>query len=56
MPTRGFRPPRSLRWRLTGWVAARISGVHPVIPMIRTASFGALAMAITYLAGRVLYP
>jgi VIT1/CCC1 family predicted Fe2+/Mn2+ transporter len=41
---------------LTGWVAARISRVHPVIPMIRTASIGALAMAITYLAGRVLYP
>jgi len=41
---------------LTGWVSARIARVHPVIPMVRTASIGALAMAITYLAGRVLYP
>jgi vacuolar iron transporter family protein len=41
---------------LTGWVAARISQVHPVIPMIRTASIGGLSMLITYFAGHLLYP
>ena len=41
---------------LTGWVSARISQVHPVIPMIRTASIGGLSMLITYLAGHLLYP
>jgi VIT1/CCC1 family predicted Fe2+/Mn2+ transporter len=41
---------------LTGWVSARIAQVHPVIPMIRTASIGGLSMLITYLAGHVLYP
>ncbi|MGD0704353.1 MAG: VIT1/CCC1 transporter family protein [Trebonia sp.] len=41
---------------LTGWVAARIARVHPLVPMARTASIGALAMLITYLAGRLLYP
>ena len=40
----------------TGWVAARISQVHPVIPMIRTASIGGLSMLITYLAGQLFYP
>jgi VIT1/CCC1 family predicted Fe2+/Mn2+ transporter len=41
---------------LTGWAAARISRVHPLIPMIRTASIGGLSMVITYLAGLLLYP
>jgi VIT1/CCC1 family predicted Fe2+/Mn2+ transporter len=41
---------------LTGWVSARIAQVHPVIPMVRTASIGGLSMLITYLAGRLLYP
>jgi VIT1/CCC1 family predicted Fe2+/Mn2+ transporter len=41
---------------LTGWVSARIAHVHPVIPVIRTASIGGLSMLITYLAGHFLYP
>ena len=41
---------------LTGWVSARISRVHPGVPMIRTASIGGLSMLITYLAGRLFYP
>ena len=41
---------------LTGWVSARIAQVHPVIPMVRTASIGGLSMLITYLAGQLLYP
>jgi VIT1/CCC1 family predicted Fe2+/Mn2+ transporter len=41
---------------LTGWVSARISRVHPGIPMVRTASIGGLSMLITYLAGRLFYP
>lgn len=41
---------------LTGWFSARISGVRPVAPMARTAGSGVVAMAITYLAGRVLHP
>jgi VIT1/CCC1 family predicted Fe2+/Mn2+ transporter len=41
---------------LTGWVSARVSQVHPVVPMVRTASIGGLAMLITYLAGHFLYP
>jgi vacuolar iron transporter family protein len=41
---------------LTGWVSARISQVRPLIPVIRTASIGGLAMLITYLAGHLLYP
>jgi vacuolar iron transporter family protein len=41
---------------LTGWVAARISHVHPAVPMIRTATIGGLSMVITYLAGRLFYP
>jgi VIT1/CCC1 family predicted Fe2+/Mn2+ transporter len=41
---------------LTGWMAARISQVHPMVPMIRTASIGGLSMLITYLAGRLFYP
>jgi vacuolar iron transporter family protein len=41
---------------LTGWVSARIAYVHPVVPMIRTASIGGLAMLITYVAGRIIHP
>jgi VIT1/CCC1 family predicted Fe2+/Mn2+ transporter len=41
---------------LTGWVSARISHVRPVLPIVRTASIGGLAMLITYLAGHFLYP
>jgi VIT1/CCC1 family predicted Fe2+/Mn2+ transporter len=41
---------------LTGWVSARISRVHPGVPMIRTASIGGLSMLITYLAGQLFYP
>ncbi|MGH3299233.1 MAG: VIT1/CCC1 transporter family protein [Trebonia sp.] len=41
---------------LTGWAAARMSHVHPMVPMIRTASIGGLAMVITFLAGRLFYP
>jgi VIT1/CCC1 family predicted Fe2+/Mn2+ transporter len=41
---------------LTGWVSARIAHVHPLVPMIRTASIGGLSMLITYLAGHLLYP
>jgi vacuolar iron transporter family protein len=41
---------------LTGWVAARISHVHPVAPMVRTASIGGLSMLITYVAGLLLHP
>ena len=41
---------------LTGWIAARIARVRPVIPMIRTASIGGLSMLITYLAGHLFYP
>jgi VIT1/CCC1 family predicted Fe2+/Mn2+ transporter len=41
---------------LTGWVSARIWQVRPVVPMIRTASIGALSMLVTYLAGHLLNP
>jgi VIT1/CCC1 family predicted Fe2+/Mn2+ transporter len=41
---------------LTGWVAARISQVHPIAPMVRTASIGGLSMLITYVAGLLLHP
>ena len=41
---------------LTGWVSARISHVRPLLPMVRTASIGGLAMLITYLAGHLLHP
>jgi vacuolar iron transporter family protein len=41
---------------LTGWVSARVSQVHPMVPMIRTASIGGLSMLITYFAGRLFYP
>jgi vacuolar iron transporter family protein len=41
---------------LTGWVSARISRVQPIVPMVRTASIGGLAMLITYFAGHLLHP
>jgi VIT1/CCC1 family predicted Fe2+/Mn2+ transporter len=41
---------------LTGWVSARMSGVSPVMPMVRTASIGGLSMLITYAAGLLLNP
>lgn len=41
---------------LAGWAAARISDVRPVLPMVRMASIGGLAMLITYFAGRLLHP
>jgi VIT1/CCC1 family predicted Fe2+/Mn2+ transporter len=41
---------------LTGWITARMSDAHPARPIIRTAGIGALAMLITYIAGRVLHP
>jgi VIT1/CCC1 family predicted Fe2+/Mn2+ transporter len=41
---------------LTGWVAARISHVHPMAPILRTASIGGLSMLITFFAGRLFHP
>jgi vacuolar iron transporter family protein len=41
---------------LTGWVSARISHVRTLLPMVRTAGIGGLAMLITYLAGHLLHP
>jgi VIT1/CCC1 family predicted Fe2+/Mn2+ transporter len=41
---------------LTGWVAARIAQVHPMLPVARTASIGGLSMLITYFAGRLIHP
>jgi VIT1/CCC1 family predicted Fe2+/Mn2+ transporter len=41
---------------LTGWVSARISHVRPLLPVVRTASIGGLAMLITYFAGHLLHP
>ena len=41
---------------LKGWVAARIAQVHPLLPMVRTACVGGLAMLITYFAGQLLHP
>jgi vacuolar iron transporter family protein len=41
---------------LTGSVSARMSDVHPPVPTTRTAGTGVVAMAITYLAGRVIQP
>jgi VIT1/CCC1 family predicted Fe2+/Mn2+ transporter len=41
---------------LTGWVSARVAQVRPVVPVVRTASIGGLAMLITYVAGYLLYP
>jgi VIT1/CCC1 family predicted Fe2+/Mn2+ transporter len=41
---------------LTGWVSARMSYLHSVRPVVRTAGIGALAMAITYIAGLIIHP
>jgi VIT1/CCC1 family predicted Fe2+/Mn2+ transporter len=41
---------------LTGWISARISDVHPMLPMVRTASIGGLSMLITYFAGKLFHP
>jgi vacuolar iron transporter family protein len=41
---------------LAGWAAARFSHVAPLVPALRTAGIGALAMAATYLAGHFFYP
>jgi VIT1/CCC1 family predicted Fe2+/Mn2+ transporter len=41
---------------LTGWVAARIAQVHPLVPMLRTACIGGLSMLITYGAGHLFHP
>ena len=41
---------------LTGWVFARFSHIQPVVPMVRTASIGAVAMLITYSAGHLFHP
>ncbi len=41
---------------LTGWISARMSDIHPVRPVIRTAGIGILSMLITYIAGLLLHP
>lgn len=41
---------------LAGWVSARVSHVRPMLPIVRTAMIGSLAMLITYFAGKLLYP
>jgi len=41
---------------LTGWVSARFSHIQPMVPIIRTASIGTVAMLITYLAGHLFHP
>jgi vacuolar iron transporter family protein len=41
---------------LTGWVSARVSQVQPIVPMVRTACIGGLAMLITYFAGHLFHP
>jgi VIT1/CCC1 family predicted Fe2+/Mn2+ transporter len=41
---------------LTGWVAARISDVHPLRPIARTAGTGVLSMVISYTVGHLLHP
>src|SRR5215467_5229490 len=41
---------------LTGWISARISDVHPVRPIVRTAAIGVLSMTITYAAGHLFHP
>jgi VIT1/CCC1 family predicted Fe2+/Mn2+ transporter len=41
---------------LTGWISARIGQVRPIVPMVRTASIGGLAMLITYFAGHLFHP
>jgi VIT1/CCC1 family predicted Fe2+/Mn2+ transporter len=41
---------------LAGWVSARISHVRPMLPIVRTAIIGSVAMLITFFAGKLLYP
>src|SRR5215472_8609868 len=41
---------------LTGWIAAQISDVNPVRPIVRTAAIGVLSMTITYAAGHLFHP
>ena len=41
---------------LTGWISARVSDVHPMLPIVRTASIGGLSMLITYVAGVLIHP
>jgi vacuolar iron transporter family protein len=41
---------------LTGWISARIWEVHPMLPMVRTASIGGVSMLITYFAGQLFHP
>ena len=41
---------------LTGWVSARMSELHSARPILRMAGIGALAMAITYIAGLIIHP
>jgi VIT1/CCC1 family predicted Fe2+/Mn2+ transporter len=41
---------------LTGWISARTSDVHALLPIVRTASIGGLSMLITYFAGTLLHP
>lgn len=41
---------------LTGWLAARISDVHPARLILRTASIGVVSMIITYAAGSLFQP
>jgi VIT1/CCC1 family predicted Fe2+/Mn2+ transporter len=41
---------------LTGWASARMSGVRPAAPMLRTAAIGAVSMLITYAVGHWFYP
>jgi VIT1/CCC1 family predicted Fe2+/Mn2+ transporter len=41
---------------LTGWLSARISGVRPALPIVRTAGIGGVSMLITYFAGFALHP
>jgi VIT1/CCC1 family predicted Fe2+/Mn2+ transporter len=41
---------------LTGWISARVSDVHPILPMVRTAGIGGLSMLITYFAGVLFHP
>jgi len=41
---------------LTGWISARISDVHPMLPIVRMAGIGGLSMLITYFAGQLFHP
>ena len=41
---------------LTAWISSRISDIHPVRPIVRTAAIGILSMTITYAVGHLFYP